>query len=189
METKRQNPLNCVIELCTSLSTSTFIFRNNPKRTAWIDGTAPQNRPYDILKRECPKPDLADLLDCVDRKLYSSKTNFGLKSRLGPALDAKNKTWDVKYRGGIFGVCHTFHYPHPTLTNPLEDGVQIEFDEKLSYNVYIHDPHFFLPTPNPSTFPSIRLTFNEGKDKVHQNFYIEVITYMYTYIFINIFYP
>ena len=130
--------------------------------------------PYDILKLECPNPVFNDLIDCVGKKLYSLRGEFGLTGEVSTDLDGKNATWDMKYRGGLRGACHTFHYLHPTGTDPLKDNVQIKFNQRLSYSVYIHDPHFFLPTTNPSTFPSIRITFNE-KEKVYKSFYIEVI--------------
>ena len=155
-------------------SPSTFTCRARPRRTAWINGTASPLEPYEILKLECPNPVFEDLIDCVGRKLYSSRGEFDLSGEVATDLDGKNETWEMKYRGGAFGACHTFHYPHPTGTDPVKDNVQITFSERLSYTVYIHDPHFFLPTNNPSTFPGIKLTFNE-RDKVLKSFYIEVI--------------
>ena len=154
----------------------TFICSKLPGKTAWKDGTASQIRPYNILKLECPKPSFDDLMDCVGRKLYNRRGEFDLTGAVsGTDLESKNVTWDMKYMGGAFGACHTFHYPYPTGTDPVKDSVQVKFDQKLSYNVYIHDPDFFLPTPNPSSFPSIALNFEEGKEEVMKSFYIEVI--------------
>ena len=148
--------------------------RDRPKKSAWINGTAKPLEPYKILQRECPFSSFSDLIRCVGLKLYHDGDEFDLKADLNGKEKAK---WEMKYRGGLLGACHTFHYPHPTGTDPVSDAVQIRFHERLSYNVYIHDPHFFLPTINPSTFPSIALTFKEGKskDKTMKSFYIEVI--------------
>ena len=151
-----------------------FTCRDRPKKSAWINGSASPLEPYTILKSECPSPVFADLIDCVGQRLHSLRGEFGLTGDVATDVDGKEATWEMKYRGGLQGACHTFHYPHPTGTNPLNDNVQIKFNQRLSYKVYIHDQHFFLPTTNPSTFPGIRLTFNE-KEKVYKSFYIEVI--------------
>ena len=154
----------------------TFPCRVRTIKTAWKDGTASQIQPYDILKLECPKPSFDDLIDCVGRKTYNQRGELDLSGEVsGTDLEGPNVTWDMKYSGGGFGTCHTFHYPYPTGTDPVKDNVQVRFSQKLSYNVYIHDPDFFLPTPNPSTFPSIALNFEEGKEAVVKSFYIEVI--------------
>ena len=52
----------------------------------------------------------------------------------------------------------TTHVPHPTGTDPEEDGGFVKFSEELSYNVYLKDPKFFHPTANPLqflAFPSV----------------------------------
>ena len=114
-------------------------------------------------------------MDCIRQKLYHQGDEFELEGVVLRDLDGTNSSWEVKYRGGAYGACHTFHYPHPTGTNPEEDGGFVKFSEKLSYNVYLHDPKFFHPTANPSTFPSIPLSFN-GRGKMMKIFYIEVIS-------------
>ena len=106
-----------------------------------------------ILRKECPYSSIKKLRDCVKGKLYLHKDEFSLTGKVGNENGGDGTFWDLKYRGGFFGMCHTFHYPDPIGTDILEDPVIIKFDQKLSYYVYIHDPNFFLPTYNPSTFP------------------------------------
>ena len=126
-----------------------IFFRNHPKRTAWKNGTE-SNINVSILRKECPYSSINKLRDCVKRKLYLQKDEFSLTGKVN---GGDGTFWDLKYRGGFFGMCHTFHYPDPIGTDITEDLVVIKFDHKLSYYVYIHDPNFFLPTYNPSTFP------------------------------------
>ena len=86
-------------------------------------------------------------------KLYLHKDEFSLTGKVGRKAGGNDIYWDLKYRGGFFGMCHIFHYPNPIGTDIMEDPVVIKFDQKLSYYVFIHDPNFFLPTYNPSSFP------------------------------------
>ena len=151
------------------------LYRDSPIKSAWKNGTATQFKPYDILEKECPYSTPSQLMDCVRQKLYHQGDEFELEGVVLRDLDGANSSWEVKYRGGAYGACHTFHYPHPTGTNPEEDGGFVKFSEKLSYNVYLHDPKFFHPTANPSTFPSIPLSFN-GRGKMMKIFYIQVIS-------------
>ena len=154
--------------------TQHFSYRNVPKKSPWKNATATLTKPYDVLRKECSYKSFAELMRCMEEKLYIQRDEIELTGTLASDLPGKNTTWDLKYRGGAFGTCHTFHYPFPTGTNPEKDAVDIKFSEKLSFNVYIHDPDFFMPTSNPSTFPRFALTFNE-KEKVFKTFYIEVI--------------
>ena len=112
-------------------------------------------------------------MDCIRDKLYHNSEDFNMVGVVLRDLVGEKTSWEVEYRGGAYGACHTFHYPHPTGTDPVEDGGFIKFSENLSYNVYIHDPDFFLPTENPSTFPRIAINFDQGK-KMMKIFYIEV---------------
>ena len=102
------------------------------------------------MERECNYSSIENITQCLKKKLYHRKEEFSLNGKVG---NDNGGDWDLNYRGGFFGMCHTFHYPDPIGTDITEDLVVIKFDQKLSYYVYIHAPDFFLPTYNPSTFP------------------------------------
>ena len=136
---------------CLKRITKTHIFRRYPKRTAWKNGIGSLEKDIaKILKNECPSKSKDQFMACLKAKLYHRRDEISLKAWVGRN---RAKNWDLRYRGGFFGICHTFHYPDPVGTEITEDPVEIKFDQKLSYYIFIHDSNFFLPTYNPSTFP------------------------------------
>jgi len=150
-------------------------FRRYPNRTAWKNGIGSLEKDIaKILKKECPSKSKDQFMACLKAKLYHRRDEISLKAWVRRNL-AKN--WDLRYRGGFFGICHTFHYPDPVGTEITEDPVEIKFDQKLSYYVFIHDPNFFLPTYNPSTFPSTIMTYKENIT-TWRSFFVEVKKYV-----------
>ena len=123
----------------------------HPKRTAWKNGTADSSI-YNIgkiLRKECAFGSLRQFMACLNRKLYHKKDEFSLTGSVG----RREMSWKLRYSGAFFGMCYTGHYSEPIGTDMREDAVVIKFNQMLSYFVFIHDPNFFLPTLNPSTFP------------------------------------
>ena len=91
-------------------------------------------------------------MDCIRQKLYHQGDEFELEGVVLRDLDGTNSSWEVKYRGGAYGACHTFHYPHPTGTDTEEDGGFVKFSEELSYNATATaNPSHFLAFPSVST--------------------------------------
>ena len=61
--------------------------------------------------------------------------------------------WSSKMATVYFGTCHTFIHPDKFLNT---DELLFYLYLHLEYRVYIHDPKFFIPGPNPLVTPRYR---------------------------------
>ena len=156
-------------------------YKRNP-RTAWRNGTATLANPFSILPTECNVTSADETIECISSKTYDRKEVIravdiikhipGNTGQHWTTLNSSGNDWSSRYEGGALGVCHTLHYPHPVGTNSLTDSVTVKIIPDVAYDIFIHDPHFFFPTINPSTFPFSKIKLKE-KD-TFKVFYIDV---------------
>ena len=67
-----------------------------------------------------------------------------------------------------YGRCYTLQYPEKVGSH-LDTNIMLIFlNENLSYDVFIHDPKYYLASIMPSAFPHIRyLKFGKEIFKIH----------------------
>ena len=151
-------------------------------RTAWKNGTATLADPISILPTECNVSSAAETIECISAKTYGRNEVIrtvdiikhipGNTGQHWTTLNSSGNDWSSRYEGGALGVCHTLHYPHPVGTNSLTDSVTVKILPDVAYDIFIHDPDFFLPTINPSTFPFSKIKLQEND--TFKVFYIDV---------------
>ena len=156
-------------------------YKRNP-RTAWKNGTATLAEPFSILSTECNGSSADQTIECISAKSYRRKEVIRsvdiIKNIPGSAgqhwttLNSSGSDWSSRYQGGALGVCHTLDYPHPVGTNSITDSVTVKIIPDVAYDIFIHDPDFFLPTINPSTFPFSKIKLQEYD--TFKVFYIDV---------------
>ena len=56
----------------------------------------------------------------------------------------------------FLGQCHTLTFPDKVSSSLEENILWFAFDNELTYDVFIHDPKYYLATLNPAAFPHIR---------------------------------
>jgi len=56
----------------------------------------------------------------------------------------------------FLGQCHTLTFPEKVSSSLEENILWFAFDNELTYDVFIHDPKYYLATLNPAAFPHIR---------------------------------
>lgn len=151
----------------------TFCPFKGKAKSAWRNGTATINEPFDILARECNKSSSTELLECIASKTFNAY-DFIQGIDITSEYDRNGtQTWmgTNQFTGGPFGVCFTFLYPYPIGTNPYNDRVSFELVLGFGVNLFIHDPMFFGISTNPGTFPHTKIVIEE--DEPLSIFYIE----------------
>ena len=100
--------------------------------------------------------------DCFERKNYqrSQIIEGTLKQRFGESIVNTDITWSEILFTFDTGICYT------TETFGKMKELEMNFinlNLSLFYNVYLHDPDFFLVTVNPSSSPRIKIDINDLK--------------------------
>ena len=57
----------------------------------------------------------------------------------------------------FLGQCHTLRFPDKVGSYVEENLLFLHFNPAFTYDVFIHDPQYYLATLNPAAFPHIRL--------------------------------
>ena len=111
-----------------------------------------------------------EALDCIDNETYNLTETVPMSYSGNSIINSSSWINDVSY--SLFGKCHT-------LNNSVSLGSSywyFKLDPSLSYFVAIHDPNFFMFTPNPATIPLITLDLHPNQGI--QLIYIEIIQHI-----------
>ena len=65
--------------------------------------------------------------------------------------------WQTDVSAVFLGKCHTLKYPDKVSSNLETNIMWFTFEPGLTYDVFIHDPKYYLATLNPAAYPHIRL--------------------------------
>ena len=98
--------------------------------------------------------------DCFEKKTYqrSEVIEGTFRQRFGESLVHTDITWSEILFTFDTGICYT------TETFGKMKELEMNFinlNLSLSYDVYLHDPDFFLVTLNPSSSPRIKIDIND----------------------------
>ena len=132
----------------------TFCPFKGTTKSAWRNGTATINEPFDVLSIECNTSSAKEMLDCIVSKTFNEHDIM----HYGPSDVIVTK----HFTGGPYGVCFNFLHPNPVGTNPYSDRVAINFDSGFGGNLFIHDQTFFGISINPGTFPHKKIVIEEN---------------------------
>ena len=69
------------------------------------------------------------------------------------SLMNRTKLWHRDITGVIRGSIFTIDFPFPVGPDMFNDRLIIEFGDNLLYNIYMHDPMYFVFTSNNAYFP------------------------------------
>ena len=122
-----------------------------------------------ILSFHCEGSEL--LADCINNETFNlTETIKSATAGDWPYRNILNTTFwidELSYFG--FGKCHT-------LNNSVSLGsseFQFFLNRSLKYHVFMHDPHYFMITANPSTMPNLYFALDDSQG--NQIVYIEAV--------------
>jgi len=101
-----------------------------------------------------------EIYQCIYNKTYSlEEIQVGLF--LGAAITAKVLTdpsiWKMDLSATYFGRCYTLEYPEKVGSHLDTFLMMFDLNTNLTYDIFIHDPSYYLTTLSPSAFPHIRI--------------------------------
>ena len=105
---------------------------------------------------------LIELNDCYEENTYRlNETIFDAFHNVIEQNDLlKNTSSWIVNKGNVYkGQCHTFQYPNPLQADAFEDVLMFAINPNISYEVFFHDPNYYLIVPNPMVFPRIWLEY------------------------------
>ena len=65
--------------------------------------------------------------------------------------------WRMDISAVYYGQCHSLEYPQPVGSHLDTNMIWMNLNNTLSYDIFIHDPKYFLTTLSPAAFPHIRI--------------------------------
>ena len=107
---------------------------------------------------------------CIENGTYSRNEVFldvimGYTKRL--SLMNRTKLWQKDITRVTRGSFFTINFPFPVGPNMYNDRLIIEFGDNLMYNIYIHDPMYFVFTSNSAYFPLTKISVYPNSTKGH----------------------
>ena len=104
---------------------------------------------------------------CIERGTYNQSEVFnniflGYHRRL--SLMNSTDLWRKDYLKRVdSGSFFTFNFPFSVGPDIYNDRLIFELSNDLLYQIYIHDPKYFVITSNNAYFPVIKISFNPNK--------------------------
>ena len=117
---------------------------------------------HNVLKLNCGHyNDSRSILDCVEKKTFQLNETLLENSALGMLEDRKllsnDSSWTRFLTNIPYGNCFTLEHPMNLTANFERSSIWLHFNENLIYNVYFHDPNFFLLTNNLKVIPQSKV--------------------------------
>ena len=126
-----------------------------PYPTGWKNSTGEFRH---VLHAECGQ-EFTNIADCVRQKTYKlNETLMGANAgMINPHPLLNSSLWTSYLTTLQFGNCFTLEYSELFTADFEKHSIWLHFDKNLMYDVYIHDPNFFLITNNLQVIPQARI--------------------------------
>ena len=115
----------------------------------------PFNKIEDVCSSNVSSP--SGLNSCIEEHFYDLNETV-----IDPfhSLDERNNLlvddyWNKTMNTIYFGRCHTFQYPHAVGTDSYQDSFIFPLDVSKWYQIYFHDPAYYLQVTNPLIAPRL----------------------------------
>ena len=99
--------------------------------------------------------------ECIEERTYSQEEVVA-RSHMGSILRHNlSDSWSAGFTNGYSGRCYTLKLHQNMRDNDsVSQTLELFFDTDLTYTLYLHDPMFYTPGFNPTTFPGKIMRFN-----------------------------
>ena len=114
----------------------------------------------DELEKRC-KDD--NIVDCIKSETFNI-SEFSKDVIIGwlthKSISPREDLWMEDYGAPWFGRYHTLHTGRKLEPDDDKGQLFLLMSYSFVYEIFVHDPHFFILNDNPNGFPSNRLTLN-----------------------------
>lgn len=128
-----------------------------------------------ILGRVCQGKNATDIFECVLQRTYTIDEVIDLKNG---TFGMEWKFWESTLKVPVWGVCHTYLNPVRLcidFNDNCQAGVYIHLFPQFSYEIFLHDPDYFLLSANPLSFPHTKVDVSSFAESENVGwFYMDV---------------
>ena len=72
------------------------------------------------------------------------------------------KDWTMDISAFYFGRCYTLQYPDKVGSHLDSNMMMLFLNPNLTFDIFIHDPKYFITSLSPAVFPHIRYFLNSS---------------------------
>ena len=117
-----------------------------------------------VLEEICRGYD--DLAECIENESFNYPLDFvnvsrGVKDGFNPIQN--QNLWVSDFTVGFLGLCQTLNTSEKMDVDFLNGSLFFALKKTLDYEIYIHDPNYFMINVNPLAMPYFRFLAN-GSD-------------------------